>query len=181
MGPLLIPAISTGISLKSAFSGKNKQAREQRRYNNWLNNQQRKLDNWYRKENNIDFIDTASGQSQYNGLKRMLKENNERVDNTLVKTGATTESQLAAKEQAHNTLAEATNQMAAQDTHRKQYLSNTYMSQNNVLRGLRGDNYRAAIDGGANTADNGMSSLGNGLSSLFDSLSTLKKSQAKTS
>lgn len=172
--PLAIPIVSSALGAVGSFIGMNQQAKKQRAYERWIKKQQGKLDAWYGKESNTDYIDTAEGQSQYQGLRRMLKENTNRVDNTLIKTGATAESNLAAKEQANETLADATSQMAAQGTQRKNYLTSVYQNQSAKLRGLKSGNMQAGIEGGGNLASNGMGVLSNGLQSLFTELKTRK-------
>lgn len=171
MDPMTIAAIgSTAINLGTAIYGKRKQAKEQRKYNQFLDSQQSKLDGWYAKEKATKYLDTADGQHIYQGMKRMLKENNNRVDNTLVKTGATAESSIAAKQQAQDSLASTASELASKDTAMKQDLNTQYQTQAGTLRSLRIGNMQSAIDGAKNTGDNAMGAMGGSLTSLFSSI-----------
>lgn len=179
MDPLTIAAIgTTGINLVSGLLGKSAQAKKQRKHNQWLDNQQTQLDAWYNKEKNTKYLDTAEGQGIYQGMRRLLKENGNRVDNTLVKTGGTTESRLAANEQANQTLASTASNMAATDTTRKQNLNSQYQGQSGQLRSLRGSNMQSDIAGSANTSANALGALSGGLQTIFSGLASAKKPQA---
>jgi hypothetical protein len=181
MDPITGLAIGTTVfNLGASLFGKSQQAKAQRKYNRWLDGQQTKLDAWYNQEKNTKYMDTAEGQSTYNGLRRLLRENDQRVDNTLVKTGATTEAKLAQKEKAQETMASATSQMAAQDTVRKQNLTNQYQNQSNSLRAMRAGNMQGSISGASNTADNAMGALSGGLQTIFTGLASAKKPNAAT-
>ena len=172
MDPLTIGAIATGaVNLGTALFGKSQEAKKQRAYNNWLDKQQSQLDTWYNKEKNTKYLDTAEGSHMYNGMRRLLKERSNMVDNSLVKTGGSAEAKIAANAQAHETLANAAGNMSAKDTQRKQDLNTQYISQNNYLKQLRAGNMQSAIAGSANTGNNAMGALSGSITSIFESLS----------
>lgn len=175
--PLLAIAAgaSTAIDLGSAIFGKTRQAKKQRAYNRWLDRQQTKLDAWYNKEKNTKYLDTAEGSQVYNGMRKLLKDRSNMVDNSLVKTGGTTESKLAANQQANDTLSTTANSLAAQDTARKQHLSSQYNSQNGQIQNMRAGNMQAGIAGSSNTFNNAVSSLGGSMTSLFTEIASKRK------
>lgn len=176
MDPLTGLAIGTTVfNAGSALFGKSKQAKQQRKYNRWLDEQQTKLDAWYGKEKNTSYLDTAEGQNIYNGFRKLLKENDMRVDNSLVKTGGSTEAKLASKGKAQETMGNVAAQMSANDTVRKQQLDSQYISQRNHLQELRGGNMQGAITGASNTADNAMGALSGGLQTIFTSQAANKQ------
>ena len=159
--------LGTGIGAVQAGIGAYQQGQRQRKYDKWLDGQQTNLDKWYQKENSTQMLDTSEGQSAYQGLKRLLRDNSKRVDNSLVKTGGTAESALAQKQQTNNTLADGMSQISAQGTQRKSQLQNMYMQQNNYLRNMKANNMQASIEGSANMMANGGDTLAGGLANLF--------------
>lgn len=172
MDPMTIAAIgSTAINLGTALFGSNKAAKRQKAYEKWIDKQQSQLDNWYNKEKNTKYLDTAEGSQIYNGMRNLLKERSNMVDNTLVKTGGTTEAKLAANEQAHQTLAKTAGNMAATDTARKEHLNTQYINQSDYFRKLRAGNHKAGIQGSTNTTNNALGALGGSITSIFESLS----------
>lgn len=176
MDPLTGLAIGTTLfNVGSSLFGKSEQARQQRKYNRWLDGQQTKLDAWYGKEKNTSYLDTAEGQNIYNGFRKLLKENDRRVDNSLVKTGGSTEAKLASKGKAQETMGNVAAQMSANDTGRKQQLDSQYISQSNHLQELRGGNMQGAITGASNTANNAMGALSGGMQTIFTSLAANKR------
>lgn len=150
----MVGLIGLGVSAASSMYGMAKAGKERRSYNDWLDRQQREALDWYRKEYNTDYLDTAEGRSQHQMLKTLLKKNYKTIDNSAVKTGATAESNLANKEQSADTLAKATSNLAALGTRRKDSIRREYLSRKSHLDALRGENIQAQSQSWSNFASN---------------------------
>lgn len=181
--------IVAGVGLAASVAGnaisKSKEAKEQRKIDAFLAKRTQEAENFYRKESNTNYLDTAEGQSQYQALRRMLRENATRVDNSVVKTGASAESRVAAKASAGRSAAEGASGMAAAGTRRKDNLRRDYMAQMAGLDKSNMDRMQARAESWSNMASNA-SELGgkfidmgaedkDGWSALFDKL---KKNKA---
>lgn len=181
--------IVAGIGLAASVAGnaiaKSKEAKEQRKMDAFLARRAREAEDFYRKESNTNYLDTAEGQSQYQTLRRMLRENTNRVDNSVVKTGASAESQVAAKASAGRSAAEGAAGMAAAGTQRKDGLRREYMGQMAGLDQANMGRMQARAESWSNMASNA-SELGGrfidlgaedkeGWSGLFDKLKKNKK------
>lgn len=151
---LLVTGIGAGVSLGASIYGKHREAKERRRLNRFINQQSENLENWYRKESNTNYLDTAEGQSQYQGLRRMLRENTNRVDNSLVKAGGTAEAGVAARESAGKTVADATRQMAGMGTNRQMTLRNIYQGQKNSYDAMKMGAMQGKADAWSTFANN---------------------------
>lgn len=181
--------IVAGIGLAASVAGnaiaKSKEAKEQRKIDAFLAKRSREAEDFYRRESNTNYLDTAEGQSQYQALRRMLRENATRVDNSVVKTGASAESQVAAKASAGRSAAEGAAGMAAAGTRRKDSLRRDYMAQMAGLDQANMGRMQARAESWSNMASNA-SELGgrfidmgaedkDGWSDLFDKLKKNKK------
>ena len=105
--------ISAGVGIAGGTIGKAQEASRRRSMDKWIDKQSAEAKAYYDRESNTDMVDTAEGSSAVQGLRKMLRENNRRVDNSAIQTGATAESAIAAKEQANNTLSEGMSSIAA--------------------------------------------------------------------
>lgn len=187
--------IVAGIGLATSVAGnaiaKSKEAKEQRKMDAFLARRTREAEDFYRKESNTNYLDTAEGQGQYQALRRMLRENSTRVDNSVVKSGATAESKVAAKASAGRSAAEGAAGMAAAGTRRKDNLRRDYMTQMAGLDQANMGRMQARAESWSNMASNA-SELGGrfidlgaedkeGWSGLFDKLKKNKKDDPDTS
>lgn len=182
---LIVAGVGLAASLAGNAISKSKEAKEQRKIDAFLARRTREAEDFYRKESNTNYLDTAEGQSQYQALRRMLRENANRVDNSVVKTGATAESQVAAKASAGRSAAEGAAGMAAAGTKRKDNLRRDYMAQMAGLDQANMSRMQARAESWSNMASNA-SELGGrfidlgaedkeGWSGLFDKLKKNKK------
>lgn len=146
--------ISAGVGIAGGISGKAQEAKRRRSMDKWIDKQSAEAKAYYDRESNTDMVDTAEGSSAVQGLRKMLRENNKRVDNSAIQTGATAESAIAAKEQANNTLSEGMSSIAALGGQRKQALRSQYMQQKSNLDGLKYQNMSGAADASGNMASN---------------------------
>lgn len=183
---LIVAGVGLATSLIGGAAAKRKEAREQRKMDAFLAKRAREAEDFYRKESNTNYLDTAEGQSQYQALRRMLRENANRVDNSVVKSGATAESKVAAKAAAGRSAAEGAAAMAAAGTKRKDNLRRDYMAQMAGLDSANMSRMQARAESWSNIASNA-STLGGqfidlgaedkdgGWAGLFDKLKKNKK------
>lgn len=173
--------VGAGLGLAGSIFGKSKEARERRRLNRFIDTQSKNLDTWYKNESNLNYLDTAEGQSQYQGLKRMLRDNSKRVDNSLIKTGATAESNIAAKESINQTIGDATRQMAGMGTQRQMRLRDIYDNRKSQYDNMKMGMMQARADSWSTFANNAAETMGDWLGIGTESgglLNFLKKKPA---
>ena len=151
---LIVAGVGLAASLIGSAVAKKKEADQQRKMDAFLARRTREAGDFYRKESNTNYLDTAEGQSQYQALRRMLRENTNRVDNSVVKTGASAESQVAAKASAGRSAAEGAAGMAAAGTRRKDSLRRDYMTQMAGLDQTNMSRMQARAESWSNMASN---------------------------
>lgn len=151
---LIVAGVLGAVSLAGSIAGKAKEAKERRRSQRFVEEQARLAKDWYTRESSRNYLDTAEGSSQQKVLRDMLRENTNRVDNSLVKTGGTAESAIAQKEAAGKTLADGTRQMAAMGTQRKMTLHQIYQGQKDKYDGMKIANMNAKGDAWSTFAEN---------------------------
>lgn len=151
---LIVAGVGLAASLIGSAVSKSKEAKEQRKIDAFLAKRSREAEDFYRKESSTNYLDTAEGQSQHQALRRMLRENANRVDNSVVKTGASAESQVAAKESAGKIAAEGAANMAAAGTARKDNLRRDYMAQRAGLDQANMGRMQARAESWSNVASN---------------------------
>lgn len=145
---------SAAAGIGGGIFAKNQEAKRRRSMNQWIDQQSAEAKSYFDRESNTDYVDTAEGSSAVQGLRKMLRENNNRVDNSSIQTGATHESKLAAKEQANDTLASGMSQIAALGGQRKNNLRQQYLTQKANLDGLKYQSMGAAANASGNVASN---------------------------
>ena len=124
-----IGAIGAGASLASSIYGKYKEAQARNKYEDWINKQSKKLDSWYAKESNTDFLDTAEGRSTASGLKKTLTANLKNQKEGAIKTGGSHEAEVADKGNAFESLGDSYRKLAGLGSQRKANLRSMYMNQ----------------------------------------------------
>lgn len=160
---LILAGVGAGVSLLASIYGKSREARERRRLNRFIDQQSADLSDWFRKESGTQVLDTAEGQSLYQGLRRTMRDSINRVDNRLVRGGGTAESRVASQQAMGETLAGATRQMAGIGTQRRNQLMNVYQTRKDRLNAMRMGSMQGQADAWSTFANNAASSLGDWL------------------
>lgn len=152
-----LPALAIGgalVGTGASIFGKHKEAQAQRKFDRWVSDQSNKLEAWYAKESNTDYLDTAEGKSISEGLKKTLKENSKRTKEGAIKTGGSHEAEVASKEQAYESLGDSFRKIAGMGTQRKENLRREYMGQKQNLDNLRMGRMKQEADSWSTFANN---------------------------
>lgn len=122
----LIMGLVTLLTTGSQMATQAKSRKEMKKYQNELDTRRSDYEAWFKGEYNQDFLDTEQGRSTLNQLGQSLKNTLANNQTSAVRTGATTESQVASQGAAQDVFAQALNQLTAQGTQYKQSLRNSY-------------------------------------------------------
>jgi len=134
--PIIMGVLSL-LQMASQVATQKKAQKETKRYQTELEGRRSDYEAWFKGEYNTPFMDTEMGQSARNQLGATLKSTLDRNRSGAIRTGATTESQVAAQGQGLDVFAQALNQLTSQGTQYKQNLRSSYdYNINNYLRPL---------------------------------------------
>lgn len=131
--------ISTALAIGSALAsiiGTALNAKGNADERRQLERNRRKLDAWYEKEYNTNYMDTDEGKATMTLLRNQLREANKRNDDTNAMRGSTDEARLANATSANNTIASTALRLAANDTARKRQIDQMYRTQDYNLANL---------------------------------------------
>jgi hypothetical protein len=168
--------LGTGASI----FGKVKEAKARSRFDNWVKGQSNKLEAWYAKERNTDYLDTAEGKSISSGLKKTLKDQINREKEGAIKTGGSHEAEVATKEQAFESLGDSYRKLAGLGTQRNENLRRSYLQQKSNLDSMKAGNMQNTANAWSTFANNAGSVAGNWIgvgaeNGVFDFLKSKKK------
>lgn len=171
--------VGTGASI----FGKSKEAQARRKFDKWVTNQSNKLESWYAKEKNTDYLDTAEGKSISEGLKKTLKDQSKKRKEGAIKTGGSHEAEVASKEKAYESLGDSFRKLAGMGTQRKANLRREYMQQKSNLDNIKMGNMQGKANSWSTFANNAGSVAGNWIgvgaeNGAFDFLKSGKKGGA---
>jgi hypothetical protein len=155
-----LPIAGTVLSLGSSIFGKHKEAQERNRFNKWVRDQSNKLEAWYKKESNTDYLDTDEGKSISEGIKKTLKDHVKRNKEGAIKTGGSHEAEVASKEQAFESLGDSYRKLAGLGTQRKANLRNQYLQQKSNLDAMKISNMQGKANAWSTFANNAGSVAG---------------------
>lgn len=125
MDPLTI--LSFGGSLAGNLFGLGKSAKANRQYDKYIADMNQRLENWYNKEYNTNYLDTEEAKSVLRLLFEQQKEQSEDLQNSAAITGASAEKQVAQKEKLNKNYTQAVTGMSGLGTRRKENIQNQYM------------------------------------------------------
>lgn len=163
---MIASAAGSVAGMIGGLMGKRQEAKRRRRMDRWIDSKQQEAKAFYDREANTDMLDTAEGASKMQALRKMLREQNKMVDNSVIQNGGTAESALAAKEQANAALGDGMAQIAALGGQRKDQLRGEYMAQKGNFDSMKFSNQQAAADASGNSASNLLSLGGQSLSAF---------------
>lgn len=123
---LLLMGLVSLLSAASQYATQNKAQKESRKYQKELEGRQSDYEAWFKGEYNQDFLNTEYGRSTLNQLGQTLKNTLANNQSGAIRSGATTETQVAAQGGALDSYAQALNALTSQGTQYKQNLRNSY-------------------------------------------------------
>lgn len=162
MEPLTMIAAGSAIAgLAGSLFGSSKAARERKKMNRYLDQQEADNKAWYNANALGDYTQRSDVQALMGQLRNSLVKKNKAAANTAVVTGATTEQQAVEKEQSNKVLADAWSQMGAMGQQWKDKVTDRYLARKQELAGQRMGVAQSAAQGGENLMSNGLGMAGN--------------------
>jgi hypothetical protein len=125
-----------GQVLGNAF-GLSKSAQANKRYDSYLDNMTGRINGWYNKEYNTNYLDTDEAKSVLRQLMEQSKEISDDMDSSAAITGASAEKQVATKEKLNKNYAGAMSQLAGQGTRRKERIQSDYLNRMSAIDQLK--------------------------------------------
>lgn len=169
---------SAALSLGSSIFGGAKAAAAQREANRLLEQQKRENEAWYKRRYNEDYTQTAEAQNMIRMAREAGEKQYRRAEGAAAVAGGTDEALAQAKEAGNEMVANATANIAAQGTQRKDNIEQTYRQTDAALTGqqiqaLQGK--AQAISNAAGQASGAFASMGSALLSTGEGSEVFKK------
>lgn len=136
----MVSLIAAGAGLIGSLFGGIGAKKKAKKADSMLNDRQRTLDDWYRKEMSSDFLDTDVAKStlSYIGSKNKKAENAMR--NSAIKRSTTAEERVAMASSLNQNYADAVSKVAGMGTSYKNQVQGTYMNESNKLANMKYQN-----------------------------------------
>lgn len=159
----MISLITTGVGLVGSLFGGLGANKKAKKADNMLNDRQRSLDDWYRKEMSNDFLDTDVAKStlSYIGSKNKKAEN--AMKNSAIRRSTTAEERVAMASSLNQNYADAVSKVAGMGTSYKNQVQSNYMNESNRLSDMK---YRNML-GSASTSNMVGSVIGNAANQIL--------------
>lgn len=180
----IVTAAAAGLGAIGSLFGGNKAkklAKKALKENQYRTNAEKA---WYDKEYNTDYMDTKAGQNMLRRAQEIQDSYIRKADGAAAVGGGTAASTAMAKEAANRTMGNTIANIGAQDTARKQSVSDQHMKNEQALSQERSNIYNQQA---ANTAEaaqnfsNSMMSLGSALEGIPKKAATPKIDVTSTS
>lgn len=119
-----------------------------------LSDRQNKLNAWYDKNYNTNYLDTDEAKSTLQLVRNRITENQQANSQANAMKGASDEKAVATATEGQKALADTALELNAKGTDRKNQIENTYMAQDFNLAGLKASNLAQKSQSWANLASN---------------------------
>ena len=150
----MLGLIGAGVGLASGAFGAIKANNARKQQERYLNDQEKKNQEWYNRNYYQNYLDTAEAQAAMKRVEDTMKRNNEQTEATAAIMGATPEAVLAQKQANQEQLGNMATGLAAQATQRKAQVDAVNLqSQQNILNARMGQ--AQANEAGASQVMNG--------------------------
>lgn len=137
MDPLTMMLLSGGLGVAGNLFGLSKSSQANRKYDNYISGMTNKLDNWYNKESNTNYLDTEEAKAVLRRLQEEAKEISGDLESSAAVTGASAEKQVAMKDKLNKNYTGAATSLAGRGTQRKDNLRREYMGRQSMLDQLK--------------------------------------------
>ena len=136
-----------------------------------LKDRQNKLNAWYDKNYNTNYLDTDEAKSTLQLVRNKLTESQQANSQANAMKGASDEKAVATATEGQKVLADTALNLNAEGTQRKDNIQNAYMAQDFNLAGLKASNLAQKSQNWANLASN----AGNLMSTALNEVDTGKQ------
>lgn len=124
------------------------------------------LSNWYNKQSNTDFLDTAAAKSGLANIREQYKQGLANANNQGVQAGATTEAKVAAKTGLQNSYNSTLSNLVGYGTQYQNAMKRRYEGTLGRLYGMNNALYQPKIQGYQNLAKTGFDTAAKGFAGM---------------
>lgn len=163
----MLGLIGAGIGLASGIFGGIKSAKEAKKQQALINEQEKKNNEWYNRNYYQNYMDTTEAQAAMKRVENTLRRQNEQARATQTVMGGTPELAVAQQQANDEVLADTATGLAAQSTARKANVDAINMQNQNNITQQRIGQSQATEAGNANLMSSGLGIIGSALS-LYD-------------
>ncbi|MDR1089937.1 MAG: hypothetical protein LBL79_02585 [Prevotella sp.] len=167
-------AINAGIGLAGSIFGGINAAKQRRKMNQYLNQQDTENKAWYNANALSDYTQRADAQNLMGQLRNTLTKQNKIAANTAVVTGATPEQQAVQKEQSNKVISDTFSNLGSMGQQYKDRVTDKYLSRRDSIANQRMGMMEGAAQSYENLMGSGLNMLGGSLSSVIGGLSAAK-------
>jgi len=155
--------ISLILSAAGMLGGTAMSAAANKKYDKFLDKRQTKLDNWYNKEYNTNYLDTDEAKATMQILRNRLDEQQKASSQANAMRGASDEAALASVTEGQKVMADTGLGLAAKGTERKDNIQTSYMNQDYNLAGMKAQNMLNKSQNYSNLVSNAGNLMGSAL------------------
>ena len=163
----MLGLIGAGIGLASGIFGGIKSAKEAKKQQALINEQEKKNNEWYNRNYYQNYMDTTEAQAAMKRVENTLRRQNEQARATQTVMGGTPDLAVAQQQANNEVLADTATGLAAQSTARKANVDAINMQNQNNITQQRIGQSQATEAGNANLMSSGLGIIGSALS-LYD-------------
>ena len=155
------------IGLGASLFGGNKAAKQRKKMEKYLNQQDAENTAQYNRDYYSDYTQRADTQNLIKQLRDNLGKTNKRAENMAVVTGATPEQQAVQKEQSNKVISDTFSNIGAQGQIWKDQVTNRYQARRENIANQRMNMMQGKAQSGENLQSNGLGMLGSSAGSLL--------------
>lgn len=163
-------AVSGGIGLIGSIFGGSKAAKQRRKMNRYLNQQDAENTAFYNANALSDYTQRADAQNLMKQLRDNLTKTNKRAENMAVVTGATPEQQAIQKEQSNKVISDTYASLGAIGQRYKDNVTNRYLARRENIADQRMGMMGKRAESYENVMNSGLNMLGGSLSGILGGL-----------
>lgn len=163
---MILSAITGGLGLAQSIFGGIKAAKEAKKQQRVIGQEQAKNEAWYNKNYHQDYMDRADAKAQMKRVEDFMNRRNKMAEASAAVTGATPEAVLAQKEQSNDALAQTVGNIAQNADAYKDQVQARYDDKANALTQAQLGQSQMSEQGAANMAAGGINMMGSALGGL---------------
>jgi len=163
-------AIGAGIGLAGSIFGGSKAAKQRRKMNRYLNEQDAENKAWYNANALSDYTQRSDTQNLMKQLRDNLTKQNKTAANMAVVTGATPEQQAVAKEQSNKVISDTFSNIGAMGQQWKDRVTDKYQSRRENIANQRMGLMQQKAQSYENLMNTGLNMMGGSIGGLMGGL-----------
>lgn len=162
--------IGGAVGLGASIFGGSKAAKQRRKMNQYLNQQDTENKAWYNTNALSDYTQRADAQNLMGQLRNTLTKQNKIAANTAVVTGATPEQQAVKQEQSNKVISDTFSNLGSMGQQYKDRVTDKYLSRRENIANQRMGMMEGKAQSYENLMGSGMNMLGGSLGNVLGGL-----------